>query len=346
MLHTRLLIPLLALLTLLATAACAPAAQPTPTTAPAKPTEAPKPTAAPAASPSPSPAAKPAPSPAASPAAAASPSPAAAAEVTASLRPLSPMPQPGSMPANTYLRTIQERGRLIAGVRQDVLLFGYLNPRTNQLEGFDIDIVREVTRAIFGDASKVEFRTVTSASRIPSLQEGTVDIVASTMTINADRKQQIDFSTVYYDAGQRVLVKKDAPYNSIQDLSGKKVCAAKGSTSEQNIPKANPQAEVVQADQYTDCLLLLQQGRADAVSTDDVILASLAAQDPNTKLVGPKFSSEPYGLGIAKGRPEFVRFVNGVLEQVKTSGRWTAIYNQWLGQFAPAPEPPKATYVD
>ena len=102
---------------------------------------------------------------------------------------------------------------------------------------------------------------------------------------------------------------------------------------------------MVQADAYTDCLLSLQQGRVDAVSTDDVILAGLADQDPDTKIVGDKFTEEPYGLGIKKGQPEMVGFTNGVLEQIKQNGRWKAIYEKWLGKFGPAPDPPKATYT-
>jgi polar amino acid transport system substrate-binding protein len=249
------------------------------------------------------------------------------------------------MPAGSFMRTIQDRGRLIAGVRQDVPLFGFLNPRTNQYDGFDVDVVREIARAIFGDDTKIEYRVVTSAARIPSLQEGTVDLVAATMTINAERKTQIDFSEVYYDAGQKVLVRRDAPYTGIADLSGRRVCAAKGSTSEQNIARFNPQAEVVQADAYTDCLLMLQQGRTDAISTDDVILAGLSDQDPNTKIVGDKFTSEPYGLGVKQGQAQFVPFINGVVQQLKTSGRWKEIYDKWLGKFGPAPEPPRGTYV-
>lgn len=235
---------------------------------------------------------------------------------------------------------------LIAGVRQDVPLIGFLNPRTNQIEGFDIEFVKAVTRAIFGDDSKVDLRPVTAAARIPSLQDNTVDLVAAAMTITVDRKTQIDFSAVYYEAGQRVLVKSDAPYNSIQDLGGKRICAAKGTTAEQNIPRAQPSAEVVQADTYNECLLSLQQGRIDAISTDDVILAGLASADTSTKLIGPKFTSEPYGIGVAKGHTEFVGFVNGVIDQMKSDGRWKGAYDQWFGRFAgAAPEPPRSNYT-
>jgi polar amino acid transport system substrate-binding protein len=255
------------------------------------------------------------------------------------------MPAAGNMPAGSFMRTIQDRGQLIAGVRQDVPLIGFLNPRTNQIEGFDIEFVKAVTRAIFGDESKVDLRPVTAAARIPSVQEGNVDMVAAAMTITADRKTQIDFSTVYYEAGQRVLVKGDAPYTSIQDLGGKRICAAKGTTAEANIPRAQPTAEVVQADTYNECLLSLQQGRIDAISTDDVILAGLAAADPTTKLIGPKFSSEPYGIGVGKNHPEFVGFINGVIDQMKSDGRWTTAYDTWFGRFAgTAPEPPRSTY--
>ncbi|HEY1295280.1 MAG TPA: glutamate ABC transporter substrate-binding protein [Chloroflexota bacterium] len=267
-------------------------------------------------------------------------------QVTASTRPPGTMPTAGQMPAGSYMRTIQDRGKLIAGVRQDVPLIGFLNPRTNQIEGFDVDFVKAITRAIFGDESKVELRPVTVAARIPSLQDGSVDLVAAAMTITGERKTQVDFSAVYYEAGQRVLVRTDSPYMSIQDLGGKRVCAAKGSTAEANIPRVQPSAEVVQADTYNECMLSLQQGRIDAISTDDVVLAGLATSDPSTKLVGPKFSSEPYGIGMGKGHPEFVGFVNGVIDQMKSDGRWKAAYDGWFGRFAgPAPEPPGSTYA-
>jgi polar amino acid transport system substrate-binding protein len=322
----------LAILAVLLTA-CAPA-QP----APAKPTDAPKPTAVNAAA---SPAA--AASPSASPVAAASPvaSPAAAASPAASAAVA--LPPPGNMPAGTFMKEIQDRGRLLAGVRTDAPLFGYLNPRSNMIEGFDVDVVREIARAIFGSTDNVELKEVTSAARIPSLKEGIVDVVAATMTINKARLDEIDFSDVYYEAGQQVMVPKNSPIKSIQDTAGKRVCAAKGSTSEQNITKYQPQAIVVQADKYTDCLLAVQQGRADAESTDDTILAGLVEQDPNMQIVGDKFTQEPYGLGIAKGKPEFVQFVNGVMTQLKQRGRWKEIHQQWLGKYIPTPEPPSRT---
>jgi ABC-type amino acid transport substrate-binding protein len=247
--------------------------------------------------------------------------------------------------AGSYMAKVVQRGRLVAGVKQDQPLFGYLNPRTNKLEGFDVDVVKEVARALFNDPSesRLELKPVTSASRIPLLQEGGIDLIAATMTITEERKQQIDFSDVYYLAGQSLLVKKDSPAAKIQDLdqADKTICSAKGSTSEQNITKFAPNAQKVLFDGYADCVTALQQGRADAVSTDDIILAGFAAQDPGLKLVGGQFTQEPYGLGVNKASAGFLEFVNGVLKTMKANGRWKAIYTQWLGSIGPAPEPPK-----
>ncbi len=248
-----------------------------------------------------------------------------------------------SFAAGSYMATIQARGKLIAGVRQDVKSFGYLNPTNNKYEGFDVDLVRQVAQAIFGSPDAIEYRQVTSSSRIPLLKDGAVDLVAATMTITAARKQEIDFSDVYYLAGQKVLVKKGSPIQSIKDTGGKKVCASKGTTSERNITKESPTATVVQVDSWQDCLLAIQTGRADAVSTDDAILASLATQDPSLTVVGPAFSSEPYGLGIAKGHPEFVEFVNKVIADVKKDGRWKQFANRWLGEYGKTVEPPGPT---
>ena len=257
---------------------------------------------------------------------------------TASLRPAGP-PQvtPGS-----FMAKIRARGYLIAGVDQNTYHFGYLNPLDGKIEGFDIDMLHAVAAAIFGDPSKVVYKAISDAQRIPAIQSGAVDIVAHTMTINCARMQQVDFSTVYYDAGQRVLVQAGSPVRSINDLGGKKVCATTGSTSIANIKAAPAHPIPVAVRYWTDCLVLLQQGQVAAISTDDSILAGLAAQDPWTRMVGPRFTSEPYGLAISKQHPDFVRFVNAVLARLRSDGQWAASYAHWVG--TPVPAPPPARY--
>ena len=257
---------------------------------------------------------------------------------TASLRPSGP---PRVIPGS-FMARIRARGYLIAGVDQSTYHFGYLNPRNGKIEGFDIDMVRAVAAAIFGNPDKVQFKAISDAQRIPDVRSGAVDIVAHTMTINCERLQQVDFSTVYFDTGQRVLVESNSPARSLADLGGKRVCATKGSTSIANIRAAPSHPVPVPVPFWTDCLVLLQQGDVAAISTDDSILDGLAAQDPWTKIVGPRFTTEPYGLAISKQHPDFVRFVNAVLQRLRANGQWAASYAHWVG--TPVPAPPPARY--
>jgi polar amino acid transport system substrate-binding protein len=258
--------------------------------------------------------------------------------VASSLRPAGPpRVTPGS-----FMARIRARGYLIAGVSQSTYPFGFYNPLHGSTEGFDIDIVHAIAKAIFGNPNKVEFKAISDDQRIPEVQSGAVDIVAHTMTINCDRLQMVDFSTVYFDAGQQVLVLKNSRAKSLADLGGKKVCATAGSTSIANIKAASSHPIPVPVTNFTDCLVLLQQGDVAAISTDNDILAGLATQDPWTKIIGPVFTSEPYGLAISKQHPDFVQFVNAALQQMRTDGQWAADYRHWVG--TPVPAPPPAQY--
>jgi polar amino acid transport system substrate-binding protein len=277
----------------------------------------------------------------------ASPTPSATPDTScgdprASLRPSGPLPQPDALPAGTFMQQIRARGKLVVGVSQDTLRFGYRNPATSQIEGFDIDMLKAVARAIFGDDSPITYHPITDQQRIPAIRDGSVDIVAQTMTINCTRWSQVDFTTVYYDAGQRVLVLKGSNVQGIDDLFNRRVCATRGSTSLDHIAHAASQPIPVAVDNWTDCLVALQRGEVEAISTDDSILAGLQAQDPGTLIVGDRISDEPYGLAISQGHPEFVRFVNAVLQQLRTNGQWKASYAHWVG--TPVPDPPQAQY--
>ena len=266
----------------------------------------------------------------------------AALDATRSYEPQGPLPSPNAMPASSTMAAIHDRGKLIVGVSGDTLLFGARNTLTNQIEGFDIDMLKEVAKAIFGadGESHITYKVITYADRLPNLEAGPdnggVDIVAHTMTINCNRWLRIAFSSEYFDAGQRVLVKKGSGYTSIGDLNTAKatVCAPEGSTNidllRKNVDNLYGDLVVLAKPDVTDCLVAMQQGQADGATGDDTVLAGLAAQDPNTEVVGPKFTSEPYGLGMAKDKIDFVQFVNGVIEAMRTDGRWKAIYSKWL----------------
>src|SRR3989441_3355282 len=240
---------------------------------------------------------------------------------------------------STYQYAIQTKGRLRIGSQEDNPPFSVKNPATGKWEGFDADFGRELAKAIFGtqdDIDKfIEWVPVVSATRIPSLTDNKADVIIKTFTITEERKTQIDFSDVYFVTGQRILVKKsNDTIKEAADLGAKTVCAQRGSTSEQNITKANPAAKVLLLDSYPACLLALQQGQADAVSTDETILFGLAKQDANTKLVGKYFSTELYGIGVEKSvggdRTGFVDFLNPTQVAVITTGTRAKIYREYI----------------
>ncbi len=295
--------------------------------------------------------------PAPSPSATTTPSPApsgtdvATTNCLQSYSPPATMPEPNAMPTNSTMDKIRKRGRLIAGVSSDTLLLGARNPVTGRIEGFDIDVLRAVSQAIFNDPNKVELKVITAAQRLPALKDGSVDIVARNMTITCARWKEIAFSSEYYRSGQKVLVRlgekaeNGGPIRGISDLAGKKVCAPNGSTSMDKL-RTFTDIEAVGADTHTGCLVLFQQGAVDGITGDDTVLAGLAAQDPYADVVqAPAFTAEPYGLGVNAENVDFVRFVNGVLAQMRSDGRWTKSYNTWLADsLGKAPAPPRAVY--
>lgn len=260
-----------------------------------------------------------------------------------SLDALPSLPPRGSRPASVALAEIFDRGRLIVGVSADTKLFGARNPFTGSIEGFDIDILREVSRDLFGDPDRLEFRVITYADRLPALEEGRVDLVAHTMTINCVRWQRISFSTEYFHAGQKILVRSDSSAQSIDEMDGERVCAAEGSTNIENIAAYDNVEAVGQVD-LTDCLVLFQQGAVDAITGDDTVLAGFAAQDPYAKVIGSNFTEEPYGIGVNKDDTDLVRYVNAVLDRVRRDSTWQQIYGRWLSDLGPAPAPPPAVY--
>ncbi|MGH3874472.1 MAG: glutamate ABC transporter substrate-binding protein [Pseudonocardiaceae bacterium] len=269
---------------------------------------------------------------------------AAPCDLLASLRPQGPLPEPGRMPAESTMAGIAQRGYLIAGVNRDYYPFA-VRDRDLNWEGFEVDIVRDIAQAILGDPEKVQFRPLNVPDRLPAVQSGDVDVVVATITITCKRRADAEFSAVYFEAAQKVLVNRGSGITSLADLGGKRVCAGRSSTSLDNIKRAPSRPIPVEVSVTTNCLALLQLGQVDAVSTDDALLAGMAAQDPQTEIVGPGFSEEPYGIAIKRDAPDLVRFVNAVLERRTRAGRWQASYQRWLvAVLGPAPPPPAPQY--
>jgi glutamate transport system substrate-binding protein len=240
-------------------------------------------------------------------------------------------------PAGSTMAEIQDRGEITIGVKYDVPPFGFKNPQSGEIEGFDVDMGKLIAEELGVEPKFVE---AISDNRIPFLQQGEVDLILSTMTINQERDTEIEFSEPYYVARGRILVPGDSDIKGIDDLAGKKVCTALGSTYEETLREQAPDADLKLVDTYSECLELLQNGAIDAISTDDVILTGMIIQDDTLKMVGDELTTEPYGAGIKEGDKEFQKFVSDTLEAAQADGRWDEAFQKWVGQYTNQQTPP------
>jgi glutamate transport system substrate-binding protein len=250
--------------------------------------------------------------------------------------------------AGTTMAALQQKSKIVVGVKFDQNGFGLKNPTTGKIEGFDVEVSKLIATGIFGGTledveSKIEFKEAVSKNREPFIQDGTVDIVVATYTINDARKQVVDFAGPYFVAEQDILVKSsDTTIKSVTDLNGKKVCTVKGSTSEKNVRAKAPQADVTLFDTYTQCAEAMTDGRVVAMTTDNTILAGTAAASNGAfKLVKAPFSNEPYGIGLKKGDQAFRDFLNDRLETIFRDGSWASAFERTLGKIGlETPRPP------
>jgi len=286
-----------------------------------------------------------------------------------SLTPASGNPAPGPTVMAIQARTGTDRA-LRVGVDQTTLDWGYLTP--TGLEGFDVDMLVKVAKAIFGGDpvhdKTIHFVVVPNAERQSAVHTGKVDLLAETMTITCDRKglgldgkpdaasaaNAIAFSSEYFHTDQGILAPKTTTITSTADLNGKRVCATNASTSIKRLAGIHGVIPWGAATQ-TDCLVMLQQGQVDAISTDNTILAGFVKKDPTLEIKSDAnrapltLRPEPYGMAIPPGQPDFVRFVNAVLAQDRADPTgWAATYTKWLCPAATptcvAPPPPIPSY--
>ncbi|MFC7442573.1 transporter substrate-binding domain-containing protein [Laceyella putida] len=238
--------------------------------------------------------------------------------------------------SGNLLDEIKQRGKLVVGVKYDTHLFGYKDPQDGQVKGFEVDLMKELAKRLLGDESKLELKEVNSKTRIKLLNGGDIDLICATMTISEKRKKEVDFSRVYFMAGQSLLVPNNSPIKSVADTKGKKVATAKGATSGNNLKAVQPDAQIQLYENYADAFTALRAGQVDALTTDDSILMGMQQQDPNYKLVGGQFTKEPYGIGIKKGNTELQAYVNKFLDDIIQDGTYGKLYEKWFKQ-----EPPK-----
>jgi glutamate transport system substrate-binding protein len=233
-------------------------------------------------------------------------------------------------PEGTPMAEWQEEGSVTIGVKFDVPPFGFENPQSGEVEGFDVDMGNYIADRL---GVEPEFIEAISDNRIPFLEDGTADLILSTMTITTDRDAEIDFSRPYYVAQGRILVPEGSDIAGIDDLGqGTSVCTAIGSTYEATLTEQAPDAQLDLVDSYSECFELLQNGSVDAVSTDDVILTGMVIQDESLQLVGDPLTTEPYGVGVAEGETEAADFLSETVEMSFEDGTWDEMYEEWVGQ--------------
>lgn len=244
-----------------------------------------------------------------------------------------------TFPPGSYGEKVLQRGKVIVGVRYDIPLYGFQNPKTGAVEGFEIDMAKELARALFGDPSKVEFRQVVSRTRIPMLQEGVIDVVIANLTQTKKRMEEIDFTDMYNLSGQQALVPEASPIRTPSDLSTATIAVAKGGTAEQTMREMFPQAKLLLLDSHGDSFQALVSRRANAFVADDTTLQGMQEKLKGFRVIPDRLTFEPHAMGVAKGKPEFVAFLNTFIREFKTSGKWKEFYRKNIGDAGREPPP-------
>jgi glutamate transport system substrate-binding protein len=223
--------------------------------------------------------------------------------------------------------------KLVIGVKADQPGLG-LQTGT-QYEGFDIEIAKIIAKGLGVDPANIEFKTTVSANRESFIQQGTVDLVVATYTINDERKTKVSFAGPYYVAGQDLLVPVNSTITGPEALDGKKVCSATNSTPAKRMQTDHPKASLQLFDAYSKCVEALAGGTVDAVTTDDIILAGYASQPQfagKFKVVGKPFSTEPYGIGLKKEDTAGCKKINEILTAAANDGSYKAAWDATLGK--------------
>jgi len=251
-----------------------------------------------------------------------------------------PVAEAPTFAADTTMATLSGAGKITIGTKFDQPLFGLLGPDDKPV-GFDVEIGKLIAGKLGIKPENIDWKETVSANRELFIENGQVDLVVATYTINDARKEKIDFAGPYYAAGQDLLVLAGNPdkITGPKDLTGKAVCTVSGSTSEKNIAAYTD--KVITTDAYSKCLAPLRSGEVAAVTTDNVILAGLADQNAGEfEVIGSPFTNEPYGIGLKKGDDAFRTFINDTLEASYKDGSWAAAWEATAGKVLKTPTPP------
>ncbi len=228
------------------------------------------------------------------------------------------------------VKAIKDRGVLKVGVKVDVPKFGYKDPKTEKIEGFEIDLANVISKKIIG-TEKIEATAVTAKTRGPLLDSGDVDLVIATFTVTEERKKSYNFSDAYFVDGVRLMVKKDAGFTSLKDLDGKKIGVAQSATSKKAIQeqadKVGAKISFLEFATYPEIKTALVSGRVDCFSVDGSILFGYL--DDSTMILADSFSPQDYGVASKKGKDGLSKLVNETIAELKKSGELDKMIQKW-----------------
>jgi len=238
---------------------------------------------------------------------------------------------------------LTESGTITIGTAFDQPGMGLLNPETNEPEGFDVEIGKIIAASLGISPENITWVETGDTQRASFIEDGDVDLVVATYTINDQRKEAVSFAGPYFVAGQDLMVTKGNPLaiSGPDDLAGKNVCSVEGSTSAQTIQTNYPQVQLTLLDVFSKCAEALKNGEVDTVTTDNTILLGFVSQDPDAfEIVGKTFTEEPYGIGLKREDSDFRNYINDALEASYADGSWVAAWEATAGKYMDTPAPP------
>jgi polar amino acid transport system substrate-binding protein len=230
------------------------------------------------------------------------------------------------------LDDIKKKGVLVVGVLGTDEPNSFVDPKTRELVGYEVDLAKAIARKI---GVKAEFKQLAVAARIPELQQGRVDLLAASLTHNKEREAQIDFSLTTFVTGQKVMVKTSSGISDIGQLAGKKVLTVKGGTQEPNIRKAVPGVDVITFETTQQAFLALQQGKGVGYVNDEATLiddhAKLGPAGKDYAILPTSISVEPLAMGLRKNEPALKKAVDDTLRELESSGEAEKLFMKWYG---------------
>ncbi|MBC7631069.1 glutamate ABC transporter substrate-binding protein [Aeromicrobium sp.] len=240
----------------------------------------------------------------------------------------------------TPMKALAEAGKIKIGVKYDQPGLGFKKAGDGIPVGFDVEMGKLIAAKLGIKADDVEWVETISDNREPFLQKGTVDLVIASYSITPERRQVVGQAGPYYVTGQQLLVKKGSDIKSVADVKGKEVCSVTGSTSLDQVKAKGAKTRGFET--YSQCRDQVLDGAIGAMTTDGSILLGYAAENPDElEVVGDPFSTENYGIGYAKDKPELCQFVSKTIKGAQDDGDWAKAFEATLGKSGvETPAPP------